>query len=86
MNVDGTDWWARLWESNLLRNGTKSDDAPDAMAALTQARQAATRTSDSADAWAVLLGRRGTALRHATLPWASIQECLLTGGGRWRAS
>jgi len=47
MKVDGTDWWARLWESNLLRDGTRSDDAPDAMSALTQAREAATRTGDS---------------------------------------
>jgi len=47
MKVDGTDWWARLWESNLLRDGTKGDDVPDAMQALTEAFQSATGASDA---------------------------------------
>jgi hypothetical protein len=34
MKVDGTDWWARLWESNLLRLRSGTGAEIDAMAAL----------------------------------------------------
>jgi len=34
MKVDGIDWWARLWESNLLRSRTGTCGEIDAMAAL----------------------------------------------------
>ncbi len=35
--VDGSDWYSRFWESNLLRHSTNSDHPPDAMAVLTGA-------------------------------------------------
>jgi len=40
MKVDGTDWWARLWESNLLRSRTGTGGEIDAMAALEAASRA----------------------------------------------
>ncbi len=35
--VDGSDWYSRFWESNLLRGHTNRDHPPDAMALLTGA-------------------------------------------------
>jgi hypothetical protein len=34
MKVEGTDWWARLWESNLLRSRARPTEELDARAAL----------------------------------------------------
>jgi len=37
MRVDGTDWWARVWESNVLRSSAGSPLELDAMTALKMA-------------------------------------------------
>lgn len=42
MRVDGTDWWARVWESNLLRSSVDPAQELDAMTALKMAWAART--------------------------------------------
>lgn len=47
MRVDGTDWWARVWESNLLRSSAGPALELDAMTALKMAWAARTSRSSS---------------------------------------